>query len=106
LEENARKLGKDGPLDPDYISAEARPSKRPPRKFCAVSGNLAKYKDRGSQLYFSSFKTGEQVQNQPPPWVRLSGEAPYYEALRMIKRERTEAEQKRQQAAARSGNPI
>jgi hypothetical protein len=99
-------MGKEGLQDPDYISAEAGPSRHPARNFCAVSGNIAKYKDPGSQLYFASYRTGEQIKNQPPPWVRLSNEAPYYETLRMIKRERKEAGAKAQAAALRVGQPI
>ena len=93
-------MGRDGPLEPDYVSAAARPSKRPARKFCAVRGHLAKYKEPGSGLHFSSYRTFEQIKNQPPPWVRLSGEAPYHEALRLIQRERLQHAHQQQQKGA------
>jgi hypothetical protein len=75
----------------DYISAEAGPSRLPQRHLCAVTGWPAKYREPNSGLFCESVRAFDQLVDQPPPWVRSSGAAPYHEAVRLIKQERASA---------------
>ena len=98
LDENATKLSKVDPLgelaEPDYISATVKPSRYPPRKFCVVTGQFGKYKDPESSLYYASLKTYRTLKEQPPPWVRSSGIAPYFEAIESIRDDRKRIKEK------------
>ena len=68
----------------EYASAAAAPSALPPRHFCVVSGWIATTKDPDSGLHFANQAAYDQIKDQPPPWVRLSGNAPHHEALRIV----------------------
>eukprot|EP00617_Octactis_speculum_P025149 CAMPEP_0185750270 /NCGR_PEP_ID=MMETSP1174-20130828/9035_1 /TAXON_ID=35687 /ORGANISM="Dictyocha speculum, Strain CCMP1381" /LENGTH=217 /DNA_ID=CAMNT_0028426759 /DNA_START=88 /DNA_END=741 /DNA_ORIENTATION=+ len=72
---------------PPYISAEAGPSKRPSRSLCAVTGAIAKYRDPSSGLPFAGLSQISVLKDTPPPWLQLSGNAPYFESIRMIRKE-------------------
>ena len=71
----------------EYIRAAAAPSAYPQRKFCAVSGAFAKYKDAQSGLRVQSRRLLDEVQETPPPWVHASGHAPFFDAIDMLKSE-------------------
>ena len=59
--------------------------------FCAlhsalqVTGLIGRYKDPNSGLSFANASAGAQLKETPPPWLQLSGNAPYFEAMRFIK---------------------
>ena len=67
-----------------YAAAAARPSKRPLRHFCTVTGWLARGRDSASGMRFATRAAYEQIREQPPPWARLSGIAPHHEAMRIL----------------------
>jgi hypothetical protein len=67
-----------------YANAAAAPSALPARHFCVVTGWLASTKDPDSGLHFAHQAAYDQIKDQPPPWVRLSGNAPHHEALRIV----------------------
>ena len=73
----------------DRVRAEAAPSKTPGRRLCSVTGLLGKYRDPSSGLAYATHAAAEQLKDTPPPWLQLSGNAPYYEAVRIIKKEAT-----------------
>ena len=67
-----------------YAAAAARPSQRPTRHFCTVTGWLARQRDSASGMRFATRAAYEQIREQPPPWARLSGIAPHHEAMRIL----------------------
>ena len=74
----------------DYVRAEAGPSKRPSRKLCPVTGLPSYYRDPESNLPFATLAARSQLKDTPPPWLQLTGNAPYMETIRTIKREHEE----------------
>mmetsp|Transcript_28409 Transcript_28409/g.58129 ORF Transcript_28409/g.58129 Transcript_28409/m.58129 type:complete len:225 (+) Transcript_28409:127-801(+) len=70
---------------PCYATAEGAPPRVRTRSLCVVTGLIGRYRDVGSGLPFSSKKSQTQLKETPPPWLQLSGNAPYFEALRFIK---------------------
>ena len=70
--------------DAVYAAAAARPSQRPTRHFCTVTGWLARQRDSASGMRFATRAAYEQIREQPPPWARLSGIAPHHEAMRIL----------------------
>jgi hypothetical protein len=46
---------------------------------------IGRYKDPNSGLSFANASAGAQLKETPPPWLQLSGNAPYFEAMRFIK---------------------
>jgi len=80
---------RDAPRLLPYVRAEAAPSKTPGRRLCSVTGLLGKYRDLSSGLAYATHAAAEQLKDTPPSWLQLSGNAPYYEAVRIIKKEAT-----------------
>lgn len=74
-----------------FIAAEAAPSKVPARRLCAMTGLVAKYCDPNANLGFATRSAGAQLKDTPPPWLHSSGNAPYFDAARMIRKEVADA---------------
>mmetsp|Transcript_67470 Transcript_67470/g.152688 ORF Transcript_67470/g.152688 Transcript_67470/m.152688 type:complete len:226 (+) Transcript_67470:93-770(+) len=74
-----------GGSDQPYVGAEGAPSRLPARRVCMVTGLPAPYKDPASGLPVASKSAQAQLKETPPPWLSLSGNAPYFEACRFIK---------------------
>lgn len=95
LDENARKLGQVKSVEelnePDYFNVITKPSRYPRRHICVITGQLAPYKDSESGLRFASNRAYRQLNEQPPSWLRSSGNAPYFESLRIVATERENA---------------
>lgn len=72
---------------PGYVRAESAPSRLPNRRLCSVTGLVGRYREPNSGLSFANLAASEQLKDTPPPWLQLSGNAPYFEAIRYIKKE-------------------
>ena len=71
-----------------FLDSEARvsPSQQmPPRKFCPVTGLLAKYTEPKSGMGYSTMRALDQIRERPPPWLILTGAAAYFEATKSIR---------------------
>lgn len=83
----------------DYVTAAARPTRRPPHRVCIVTGAKGTYADPETGLYFSDAEAGALLRDNPPPWLNLGKNhgSPYYEALLQVRTERSESPTKRKQ---------
>ena len=72
-------------VGPSYASAEGGASRFPSRKICAVTGLVGTYRDPNSGLAFASRSAQAQLKETPPPWLHLSGNAPYFDAMRILR---------------------
>ena len=82
-----------------YLNAEARittPSSSKPsttalrpkrRKYCPVTGVLAKYTEPKTGIPYANMRALEQIRERPPPWMTLSGvnTASYWETVKSIR---------------------
>jgi hypothetical protein len=90
IEESTR--GESGILQ-QYLNAEARPSRGaiqyPRRKFCAVTGLEAVYKDPKTGIPYANLTAIDQIRERAPPWMGMNntGTANYYEAVKSLKNE-------------------
>jgi YL1 nuclear protein C-terminal domain len=78
----------------DYLAIEARhkknhPNRIPSRKFCPVTGLLARYTHPKTGIPYATLSALEQILERPPPWMMLTGNhtATYYEAIQSIQQQ-------------------
>jgi len=82
------------PPDPanyaDFVTATARPSRRPPSQVCVVTGAPGPYRCPETGQRFADAEAGALLRENPPPWLNLGKHhgAPLYEAMLQIKAER------------------
>ena len=75
-----------------YLEAEARPMTKDQkvpatRNFCSVTGLNGIYKDPKSGIHYANLRALEQIRERAPPWMVLSGNAAYVDALRTLRNE-------------------
>jgi hypothetical protein len=70
---------------PSYASSDAAPSKFLVRSICIISGLPGRYEDPNSGLSFFGRSAQEQLKEAPPSWLQSSGNAPLFDALRLMK---------------------
>lgn len=73
-----------------YLDAEARLPKLervPQRHFCPVTGLEGVYTEPKSGIRYASLSALEQIRERAPPWMTLTGTAPYMEAVKSLRGE-------------------
>ncbi len=65
-----------------------------------MTGLIGRYKDPNSGLSFANANACSQLKETPPPWLQLSGNAPYFEAMRFMRQAHKQGEQKSYGATA------
>jgi len=76
----------------NYLEAEARPMTKDrklhvTRNFCSVTGLFGIYKDPKSGIPYTNLRALEQIRERAPPWMVLSGNAAYADAIRSLRNE-------------------